>query len=89
MIVIRYSIVLRLESHPITNLRHNRLISPNGLERLIASDFSAREDFFLKNTTSRNKRKRHVAEVAAVAESVPPFRHKRHFRYSAYSRKGH
>ena len=27
------------------NLRHNRLISPNGLERLIASDFSAQNPF--------------------------------------------
>ena len=35
------------------NLRHNRLISPNGLERLIASDFSAHENFFLKKHHKR------------------------------------
>ena len=35
--------------------RYNRLISPNGLERLIASDFSARENFFLKKHQSGNR----------------------------------
>ena len=34
-------------------IRHNRLISPNGLKRLIASDSSALENFFQKNTLTR------------------------------------
>jgi hypothetical protein len=37
---------------------------------------------FPKNTTSGNKRKRHVAEVAEMAETSPPFRHKRQFRHA-------
>ena len=35
------------------NFRHNRLISPNGLERLIASDSAALENFFQKNPPTR------------------------------------
>ena len=39
------------------NLRHNRLISLNEFERLIASDFSAHENFFYKH--SRGKHSKH------------------------------
>jgi hypothetical protein len=37
---------------------------------------------FPKNTTRENIRK-HVAEVAEMAETSPPFRQKRHFRHTA------
>ena len=39
------------------DLRHNRLISLNEFERLIASDFSAHENFFYKH--SRGKLSKH------------------------------
>ena len=49
-----FNLYFRGYSYMITaNLRHNRLISPNGLERLIASDFSALKNFFQKNTPTR------------------------------------
>ena len=46
------------------DLRHNRLISLNEYERLIASDSSAHENFFYKH--SRGKHSKHYTSRVSV-----------------------
>jgi hypothetical protein len=49
---------------------------------LLTTKLATPRKLFSNNKTSGNMRKRHVAEVAEMAETSPPFRHKRHFRHA-------